>query len=269
MILATTGILAVLLLSIATVATAQYATETTDPFATDSMDDFFATDEPTATTMMEEPIAAQQDEPNAASSSCLENGMNVQCTDFGTIKMESRRDIRGEPIDVTAQIYLNTGYGNQGARWVMFSVRNTTDDGPSPITIGLNKFSTSSGDVVTTRVEQVKPSELNLWVDVLDLPLNMPISLDLRVGATERGAYSVETLVLAFDRGYAPVQDAYGNDASLFSFTLLGVNKETASTAGDVDTLSEGNKLPAPGLLAVLGVMASVAAIVVLRRRAK
>lgn len=204
-----------------------------------------------------------------AQGSCAENGMNVQCTTFGTIKMESRRDIRGDPIDVTAQIHLDTGYANQGARWVMFSVRNQTDDGPSPISIGLTKFSTASGDVVTTRVEQVKPSELNLWVDVLDLPVDKTISLELKVGSSERGAFSLETLVLAFDRGYAPVQDAYGNDASLFSFTLLGVNKETPSAAGDVDTLSDGKKLPAPGLIAVLGVLAIVASIVVIRRRSQ
>lgn len=207
------------------------------------------------------PVATAQE------SACAENGMNVQCTTFGTIKMESRRDIRGDAIDVTAQIQLNTAYGDQGARWVMFSVRNSTDDGPSPISIGLTKFSTSSGDVVTTRVEQVKPSELNLWVDVLDLPIGMPISLDLKVGSSERGAFALETLVLAFDRGYAPVQDSYGQDASLFSFTLLGVNKETASAAGDVDTLSDGKKLPAPGLIAVLGVLAIVAGAVVIRRR--
>ena len=201
-----------------------------------------------------------------SSGTCQETGKNVQCTQFGTIAMDTRADIRGDPIQVAAEIWLNTDYADRGARWVMFSVRNTTEEGASPVTIGLTKFSTIHGDVITTRVEQPKPSELNLWVDVLDLPTATTISLELRIGATERGAYSLETLVLAFDRGYAPVKDNQGNDASLFSHTFLGVNKETQTTAGDDGSFSAGNKLPSPGPLLVL-VILSVAALVVLRRR--
>ena len=197
---------------------------------------------------------------------CAVSGMNSQCTEFGTIRMDARRDIRGDPIDVTVQIELNTAYSDRGARWLMFSVRNVTTEGPSPVTIGLVKFSTSFGDIVTTRVEQPKPSELNLWVDALDQPIATPISLEVRIGATERGAFSLETLVLAFDRGYAPVQDDQGNDASLFSFTVLGVNKETPVTAaGDGSLLSKGNKLPALAALPAVGVLAVAAWI--LRRR--
>lgn len=198
----------------------------------------------------------------ASSPGCAEIGMNMQCTAFGTIKMDARRDIRGSPIDVAAQIQLNTSHSDRGARWIMFSVRNVTDEGPSPVTIAVIRMSTASGDVVTTRVEQTKAAEVNLWVDVLDLPLGVPISLELNVGATQRGAFALETLVMAFDRGYAPIKDGFGNDASLFSFTLLGVNQESRSTAGDEgDSIVDGKKLPAPGLVAgivVLGVLAAV-----------
>lgn len=209
-------------------------------------------------------------EPQAynASPTCLEAGMNVQCTEFGSIKMDSRRDVRGDPIDLTAYIQLNTAYGDRGARWIMFSMRNATEDGPSPVTIGLTSFSTSSGDIVTTRVEQVKPSELNLWVDVLDLPVASPISLQMKVGSTQRGAFALETLVLAFDRGYAPIQDAQGNDSSLFSFTLLGVNKETGSTAGDGGSFTDGKKLPGLESIAALTVLALGAAWMLRRRTA-
>jgi hypothetical protein len=212
----------------------------------------------TASVLAVPPALAQEENP---SSACTENGMNVQCNEFGSIKMDAHRDIRGDPLDVTARIQLHTSYADDGARWVMFSVRNVTDDGPSPVTVGLQRFSTANGDIVTTRVEHAKPSELNLWVDVLDLPVGTAVDLDLLVGATQRGAFSLEALVLAFDRGYAPIRAGSGEDASLFSFTLLGVNEETGPAAGqDPGSLAEGHKLPALGLLAVFGAVAIVLA---------
>lgn len=199
---------------------------------------------------------------------CAEKGKNVQCTEFGSISMDAQHDIRGEPITVTADINLDTGYAHQGARWVMFSIRNVTDDGNSPVTIDVKGFSTPNGDIIVTRTDQVKASEVNLWVDVLDLPIGKPISLELRVGATERGAFALETLVLAFDRGYAPISDQDGNDASLFSFTLLGVNKETKSTAGDdVDSLADGRKLPSIGIVTSLVVLTFALAVMLRRQR--
>lgn len=203
--------------------------------------------------------------PTAAQDGCSEPGRNGQCTAFGSISMESQRDIRGDPIDVSIPINLNTAYGDQGTRWLLFSVRNVTSDGSNPVTIELVRFATASGDIVTTRVEHPTPNELNLWVDILDTPVQMPITLDVRVGSTERGAFRLETLVMAFDRGYAPVKDSGGNDASLFSFTLLGVNKETAAMQVDGGSISDGHKLPGLGLIPMA--VALCAAVLLARRR--
>lgn len=224
-----------------------------------------AAQDPTPSPDPAEPIPTGDGAQGAAG--CSETGKNVQCTEFGTISMDSQRDIRGQPIDVTASVTLHTAYADRGARWVMFSVRNVTDDGTNPVTISLTRFATDAGDVVTTRIEHEKTNELNLWVDVLDTPVGSPITLAMQVGATERGAYRLETLVMAFDRGYAPIKDSAGNDASLFSFTLLGVNKETAKSvpAGSGSVL-QGYKMPGFGVAPTLGVLA-VATIALLRKR--
>lgn len=203
--------------------------------------------------------------PAGAQGSCAVPERNAQCTEFGTIAMDSQRDIRGEPIDIAADITLNTAYEDQGARWLLFSVRNVEADGSNPVTIELNGFSSAYGEIVTTRVDHDTANELDLWVDVLDTPVGIPIDLDVKVGATERGAFRLETLVMAFDRGYAPLKDAAGNDASLFSFTLLGVNEETGSISPGGDSLSDGKKLPALGLVPLLAAVA--AAVVLFGRR--
>jgi hypothetical protein len=204
--------------------------------------------------------------PAAAQGGCSEDGRNVQCTGFGRISMESQRDIRGDAIDVAAAVTLDTGYADQGARWLLFSVRNVEADGSNPVTIELGHFTSPYGDIVTTRVEHATANELDLWVDILDTPVGQPIDLALRVGATERGAFRLETLVMAFDRGYEPVKDPDGNDASLFSFTLLGVNQETGAVNPDGGSLAEGKKLPALGAVPLLSAVALLA--VLARRRA-
>ena len=203
--------------------------------------------------------------PAGAQGGCTTPERNMQCTEFGTIAMDSQRDIRGQAIDVSADITLNTGYEAQGARWLLFSVRNIEADGSNPVTVGLNHFTSTYGDIVTTRVEHSKANELDLWVDILDTPVGTPIDLQVNVGSTERGAFRLETLVMAFDRGYAPILDSQGNDASLFSFTLLGVNDETGAVSPGGDSLSDGKKLPGPGLIPVLAAMA--AAVVLVGRR--
>ena len=205
--------------------------------------------------------------PAAAQGSCAEDGRNVQCTGFGRISMESQRDIRGDPIDVAASITLDTAYADQGARWLLFSVRNVEADGSNPVTIELDHFTSPSGDIVTTRVEHATANELDLWVDILDTPVGVPIDLALHVGSTERGAFRLETLVMAFDRGYAPIQDSAGNDASLFSFTLLGVNKETGAVNPDGGSIADGKKLPALGAVPLLSAVALLA-LLARRRRA-
>lgn len=180
----------------------------------------------------------------AQTQDCATPGMNGQCTEFGSIAMESQRDIRGSAIDLTATFTLNTVYTDQGSRWLLVSVRNVEADGSDPVTIELVRFGSEYGEVLTTRVETPSPHELNLWVETLDTPVGTPITLDLKVGSTERGAFKLETLVMAFDRGYSPVKDSSGNDASLFASTLLGVNKESGSVDSDNGSLLKGNKVP-------------------------
>lgn len=203
--------------------------------------------------------------PVAQAQECGMSGMNGQCTEFGSIAMESQRDIRGDAIDLAVTFTLNTAYADQGSRWLLVSVRNVETDGSNPVTIEMTSFASAYGDILTTRVEQPSPNELNLWVETLDTPVGTPITLDLSVGATERGAFQLETLVMAFDRGYAPVKDSLGNDASLFSFTLLGVNEETAGVSSDKGSLLRGNKVPGFEAVAVIGALVAVA--LVLKRR--
>lgn len=207
-------------------------------------------------------------QPAGAQGGCTEAGKNVQCSEFGAITMDSQRDIRGDPIDLTATITLNTAYGDHAARWLLFSVRNVTSDGSNPVTITLVRFGTSAGEIVTTRAEHPSANELNLWVDTLDAPVGTPITLDMKIGSTDRGAYRLETLVMAFDRGYAPVKDSSGNDASLFSFTLLGVNKETAGVSADGGSIMDGHKLPGMEAIPALVAVTLVAAVLIRRRQA-
>lgn len=204
--------------------------------------------------------------PVSAQGRCEEPGQNMQCNDFGEIAMDTQRDIRGSVIDASAVVTLETSYFDQEARWIMFSVRNVTDDGGSPVTIALTSFSTPSGDVVTTRVEHPSPNELNLWVDTLDAPVGTPITIALQVGSTERGAFQLETLVMAFDRGYSPIINESGEPASLFSSTLLGVNKETGAVQSGGGSILDGHKLPGLEMVAVIAALAVVAAVVHRRR---
>lgn len=190
--------------------------------------------------------------PAAAADDCREDGHNLQCNGLGTISMDAQRDVRGEPIQMEVHVLLTDSFADQGARWVLFSVRNSTSD--SPVWIQVDSVRTDEGDVQTTRVEKVGPSQTDLWVDVLDLPVGKRITLHLTVGATERGAYRVETLVMPFDRGYASVPDREQEQASLFSFTLLGVNGETAPSGGGGGGLMGGHKLPGPGVAAILAI---------------
>lgn len=166
-----------------------------------------------------------------AAGDCERKGKSGECEAYGEIWMDSSAEIRGEPVQLQAEIYLHTNFDEMGARWVMFSVRNTTWDGSNPVLISVDSFKTEHGNIITTREDRTD-NKVDLWVDVMDLPVGTPITIDMTVGSTERGAYNVETLVLAFDRGYDPIQDQYGNDVGLFAATHLGVNKASGSAGG-------------------------------------
>jgi hypothetical protein len=203
----------------------------------------------------------------AQDSGCTQQDRNVQCNEFGSIAMNSQSDIRGSPIDVTTDLTIISTFQSQAARWLLFSVRSADEGGSNPVTLDLVHFSTSFGDVVTTRIEHPNAHEINIWVDTLDIPVGTPISLQVHVGSTERGAFRLETLVMAFDRGYSPVKDSQGNEVSLFSFTLLGVNQETSAVAAaGQGSVIEGHKLPG---LAAVPLLAALAAAVALARRVR
>lgn len=210
------------------------------------------------------PVAAAPKTPGEYD--CEEDDKNKQCNDFGTISMDSRTDVRGKPVTVVTDIRLDTNYQDEGARWLLFSVRHTPEPGhdTSPVSINLKRFETPHGDIITTEVERSGPNEINLWVDVLDTPVDIPIQIEVEVGSSDRGAFSLETLVLPFDRGYEPIVDD-GMEASLFAFTMLSVNKETRSTlSGEGKGLLDGHKTPG---LAVPAVLLVAVAVAVLRRR--
>ena len=79
------------------------------------------------------------------------------------------------------------------------------------------------------------------------------------VAVRAQGAEQPRTLVMPFDRGYAAIRDG-GKDANLFSFTLLGVNRETASASrGGGGGLFDGHKVPGfevPLALAIVAISA-------------
>lgn len=188
-------------------------------------------------------------------TSCQEDGYNIQCNTFGKIRMPSQEDIRGETVRMETQIELTTNLVDRDARWIMFSVRNVTGLDDEPVSVGLQSFRTPAGEIYVSETEQTEPNQVNLWVHVVDVPVNQPIVIEYDIGVSERGAYRLETLVLGFDRGYEPIQGPDGKDMSLFSFTLLGVNGATSpasvgGSSGGVSLLSPGIGLaPVIGLL--------------------
>jgi MYXO-CTERM domain-containing protein len=202
--------------------------------------------------------------PAAAAQSCSEGGHNVQCSELGSIRMESVREIKGTPIQVTSEVTLNSNFQEHGARWFLFSVRNVTADGTNPVLIKVDSFTADGANVVTTKTEQ-KPYEDDYWVAVEDVPVGKTIQIAMTVGATDSGAFQLETLVMAFDRGYAAVTDSTGAQASLFSFTLLGVKTPTASLGAG--PLSHGYTVPGVEVPAAVGVLA-LAVAAARRRRA-
>jgi nitrogen fixation protein len=194
-------------------------------------------------------------------SDCTVPGYNVQCNELGMISMPLEQEIRGEPVTLVANTTLRTNYAHLEARWMMFSIRNITMSGQSPVTVEVKRFGTTADEVLVTRVDRHGASQVQLWVDVLDVPVGVPLALELNVGATERGAYRLESLVMPFDRHYQALPGAAGTNATLFSFTLLGVNADTPSTVtqdDDVDGTSMAGWAGAGAIVAVtLGVAAA------------
>lgn len=188
---------------------------------------------------------------------CEQEGKNTQCNALGSIAMETQAEILGEPILVHITTTVDDTHSQQGARYIMFSIRHDAAD--SPVSLSLASFETSKGEIFTERIDQPIPNEINVWVQVADIPEGKPIDIAVEVGSSDRGAFRLETLVMAFDRGYEPVRGTDGNDVTLFSFTMLGVNEESSSVAsGSGASLIDRVRVPGPGLpLATLGVVAA------------
>lgn len=212
-------------------------------------------------------VAAQPDVVAQAGNLCAEAGFNVQCSEFGSLKMENQRDIRGDPITMTITAQINQTYETSGARWVLFSVRHVPEGSSSPISLALSGFTSSFGNVYITSVEQDVPHEINVWVHVVDVPLGTPLALDVLVGASDRGAFRLEALAMPFDRGYEPIADVNGTDHILYSFSLIGVNKESSIVETSSGGPSGGRAIPMAGPMATLVALAALAG--VLRRRSQ
>jgi hypothetical protein len=207
--------------------------------------------------------AAPLADAQAPASNCAPAGMSGQCNELGTIYMEFQRNIDGQPVDLTAHITIDRTYREQEVRAFLFSVRNaSTERGPSPVTVSVTRFATPNGDVSVTKSETPGPNEVDVWVDILDLPEHQPIELTAHVGVRDKGAFNLEVLVMPFDRAYHTVTMSDGAEASLFASTMLAVNGPTADTSGGSGVFpnnSVGKRLPgfeaallAPALLGAL-----------------
>ncbi len=206
---------------------------------------------------------AQTSVSTTGKGSCVEAGYNVQCTQFGTIKMPNQVDIRGDAATVTITATLHDTFERAGARWVLFSVRHVPEgSGASPISVDLVDFTSAYGPVYVTSIDHDFPNEINIWVHVVDVPIGTPLELDISIGAGDRGAFRLEALAMPFDRGYEPIPDASGMDELLYSFSVLGVNKETSGGGGGG---SSGRSIPVMG--PVVTAFALLACVAVLRRR--
>jgi hypothetical protein len=200
----------------------------------------------------------------AGRSQCESPGMNTQCNELGTIAMPTQVEIRGQPVTLTTHATLYNNYMDMGARYIMFSIRHDAGAGSSPVSLDLKKFQTVYGPIFTERIDHDRPNEINLWAHVSDVPTNAEITLEYEVHATDRGAFRLETLVMPFDRGYEPLADAGGEDITMFSFSLVGVNKETSGPAGKKDFR---DRLATPGPAPAVFVLALVAAALWVQRR--
>ncbi len=208
-------------------------------------------------------VALESAQGGSAPQDCRKSGKNGQCNEFGEIWMDNRVDVEGERVDLRADIMLYTDFSERNTRWIMFSMRNISQELGHPVDVELRAFNTEHGDIVTTR-EDYQDHRVDLWVDVLDLPVNTPIVVEMNVGVTERGAFDMETMVLAFDRGYDPITMSGGQEASLFAYTTLSVTEATSGSG----LMSKIQNVPGVGAVAVLGALAAVA-VAIGRRRSK
>lgn len=202
---------------------------------------------------------------HASHNLCEEDGKNIQCNDLGAIAMDAQHEVRGDPVQVVVEVTVDDTYTDAGARYMMFSVRHDARGGESPVSLRLDAFESAKGPIFTQRIEQDIANEVNIWAHVADIPEGETLDLRVTVGASDRGAFRLETLVMPFDRGYEPVKTSSGEDVSLFSFTLLGVNEETSTvgTSGD----SWGKRFGIPGYGAAVALAAVAAAALVIKRR--
>lgn len=202
-----------------------------------------------------------------SSFGCDHDGKNTQCNEFGTIAMDTQREVRGDPIVLNVTTVVRDDHADEGARYVMFSVRHDARGGSSPISLELLKFESPHGPIFTERIEDERPNEINIWAHVADIPENVPIDLQVKVGASDRGAFQVETLVMPFDRGYDGLQDRQGEQVNVFSYTTVGVNKETASVGDKGGSFMDNVRTPGFAAAHALVALAGLLAVAAWRRR--
>lgn len=198
---------------------------------------------------------------------CEQDGKNTECNDLGRIAMDTQREIRGEPIMVQVDATVDDTHSDMGARYVMFSVRHDPSGGSSPLSLSLEKFSTQEGAIFTERIDHDVPNEINIWAHVADIPEGEAIELVVKVGASDRGAFQLETLVMPFDRGYEPVRGDDGKEITMFSFTTLGVNEETPDVSSSGGSFVDRFRTPGFTGVAALAALSAAVLVAVVRRR--
>lgn len=178
--------------------------------------------------------------PGAAASGhqedgCDEAGYDIECNELGSVRMPSTQKIEGEPERITASIWLNSDMEEEDARWWMFKV--DSEHGHDVVHATVDAFATVDGPVITERESTDGPVEQEYFVDILDLPVQEEIRIEMTVGSTEVGAYEVEVQVIPFDRGYETLSDGEGGTYNLYSSTTLSITEAT-------DPFGEGDDAP-------------------------
>lgn len=186
----------------------------------------------------------------AQGTGCQQAVANMQCSELGSIAMDAQDTIGGAPVDVTTRITITHNYQERNAQ-VPVRRAQRGHGTPGIATPEATRLTTASGDLRVADRRRPSATEVNTRVDVPDVPVGQEIQLTTRAGATDKDAYRLEVLVQPFDKDHHAIEDGSGsgNDASLFSSTLLIVNEATGAVSGGTRPFGGevGNALRVPG----------------------
>ncbi|MHB8604490.1 MAG: hypothetical protein ACYDCK_04475 [Thermoplasmatota archaeon] len=188
-----------------------------------------------------------------------------ETNDLGSISMQYETLMNGTALPIDASVALrNTTFGDEQVTYVMFSF-NTSG---TPLVAKFDSLATANGTDIAVTKKASLPNEEHWFADIHDLPKETPVLMRGTLDATDRGLYRVSAVVVVFNYRWEPLKLANGSTASLYSFTQVGVNKESlAQPLEPASTGATSRHIPAAGALAGVGLAASVA--LVARRRVK